>query len=313
MGWERSTGDGERWDGQDQALTSAGSAAVLAQKRLLRAMPEVSAVPAAGGQRGQHGDMGGVPWWAQGTDSPGGLLVGALGTRFSAGFRGLREPLRVGAKDEASVLICKKEGTGSGDAGTLVGAPQGGHPRSPLTWKQTLASESRCPSSKLARALCRRAWSRRWGWSCWLSRAPTCSRSMEPSRIMDSAGREGTNGEGDSTMGTPGTCRSCPCPPLTSRIHQRQALHLGAVQDLLQVPVLAVEGDVGDVPHHDVLHPHVVFPARGRHGGLSVAATSCHCPPSPAPWQGWLGTWGHGGAALTRGAPSPAQGGRAAS
>lgn len=210
MGWERSTGDGERWDGQDQALTSAGSAAVLAQKRLLRAMPEVSAVPAAGGQRGQHGDMGGVPWWAQGTDSPGGLLVGALGTRFSAGFRGLREPLRVGAKDEASVLICKKEGTGSGDAGTLVGAPQGGRPRSPLTWKQTLASESRCPSSKLARALCRRAWSRRWGWSCWLSRAPTCSRSMEPSRIMDSAGREGTNGEGDGAVGTLGTCRSCP-------------------------------------------------------------------------------------------------------
>lgn len=72
-------------------------------------------------------------------------------------------------------------------------AAGGGHPvgaspgaAAPLTWKQMLATESRCLSKESA--FCRSAWSRRSGLSWWVSRAPTCARSMEPSRIMDSAG-----------------------------------------------------------------------------------------------------------------------------
>lgn len=47
-----------------------------------------------GGPRGPH------------ADSPGGLSGGLLGTRFSAGFRGLRSAGRAGVPEEVSVLIC---------------------------------------------------------------------------------------------------------------------------------------------------------------------------------------------------------------
>lgn len=71
MGWEgvgrdRSDGNGWRWvergrqGGAGLVLTSVGSVAVLAQKRLFRAMPEWSAVPAAGGEGVSAGE------WRQG-------------------------------------------------------------------------------------------------------------------------------------------------------------------------------------------------------------------------------------------------------
>lgn len=108
------------------------------------------------------------------------------------------------------MLICGREGTESGRQRRL----DGGVPGRPLTWKQTLASENRRPSSALAHAFCRRAWSRRWGWSCWPSRAPTCALSMEPSRIMDSVIKRGHVG-GDSAAGTLGTRWRSSHVPLT--------------------------------------------------------------------------------------------------
>lgn len=47
-GWRGMGRDGVVRDRQGQVLTSAGSAALLAQKRLLRAMLELSVAPAAG-------------------------------------------------------------------------------------------------------------------------------------------------------------------------------------------------------------------------------------------------------------------------
>lgn len=134
---------------------------------------------------GVSGGTQGRPGGGPGADSPGGLSAGPLGTRFSAGFRGLRGGSAGGGTRGGLRADLRGDG--------VVGDGSRGHPgrASPkaaalLTWKRMLASESRCPSS--ASIFCRRAWSRRWGLSWWLSRAPTCARSMEPSRIMDSAG-----------------------------------------------------------------------------------------------------------------------------
>lgn len=99
------------------------------------------------------------------------------GLAGSAVGRGARGGLRADLRGDGVVGAWRRWGTLAGHTPEAA---------APLTWKQMLASESRCLSS--ASTFCRRAWSRRWGLSWWLSRAPTCARSMEPSRIMDSAG-----------------------------------------------------------------------------------------------------------------------------
>lgn len=130
--------DGKGWQWvesarQGPALTSVGSAAVLAQKRLLRAMPVWSAALAAGREGVSEGECGQGLEWGAGADLPGGVSVRLLGTRFSAGFRGLRGPPWAGAPEEASVLICGGMGWwGHGGGGApWLGIPPRQLPPSP--------------------------------------------------------------------------------------------------------------------------------------------------------------------------------------
>lgn len=59
------------------------------------------------------------------------------------------------------------------------------------------------------------------------------------------------------------------CLCLTSWFHQCQSLEVARQQDVMQVSVAAVECDVPDVPHHDVLHTNIILPEK-RKGETNV-------------------------------------------